>query len=168
MPRAKRFPKLKSHLRPGRPKGARNRKLNPKVERAIEIIEDCIDKGQDIVIANIAQAVGLQRQALSKAVHREDIAARFAAKARSKLGGATMLRAASRMSRLIDAESENLQFEASRHVLAIAGIKPRDSTSAGAGRVSVVFNLSHAQPGLVNVTPAMQIEQVKTRDDGTE
>lgn len=167
MPRAK-SKKALTHRKPGRPKGARNKKPNPKYLQAIEMIDNLVDEGKPIILKDIAQAVGLHREALSRAVYREDIAARFAAKARQKLGGVAMLRAASRMNSLIDAQSENLQFEASRHVLAIAGIKPRDSNSSGAGRVSVVFNLSHAQPGLVNVTPAMQIEQVKARDDGTE
>lgn len=84
------------------------------------------------------------------------------------LGGGTVLRAAARMNSLLTAESEYVQLDASKHVLAIAGIKPKEQGAAGGGRVSVTFNLQHARPA-IDVTPrAVTITHSSDDPEGPE
>jgi predicted DNA-binding protein (UPF0251 family) len=161
MPRSKRN-------KGGRPKGARNKQLNPKVEKAVDLIEAAALKGENLTITDAAKQVGLRRESLSRMLHRDDIAARALQRGREMLGGATVIRAAAQIHKLIKADSEYVQLDASKHVLAIAGIKPKEQGGGGSGKVSVTFNLQHIRPGLVDVTPAVQIEHSKPDDDDAQ
>jgi hypothetical protein len=71
-----------------------------------------------------ARQVGLSEFHLSREMKKPQIQVFIARKARENIQ-IGMLRASKRVIELVDAESEHVSLDASKHVLAIEGIKPR-------------------------------------------
>lgn len=107
---------------PAEPK--RRRVPPPKVREAIDLIV----QGRVKTITAAAKKVGLTRERLSRALGEPHIAEHLRQKAaRAVATGAG--RAAARLVGLLDAKSEHVSFDAARHTLAIAGIKPAAEAS---------------------------------------
>jgi hypothetical protein len=97
----------------------RRRPIPKKVRNAIEVYVS----GRAKTITAAAEQAGLSREYLSRSLSEPHIAEHLRQKAaRTVAMGAG--RAAARVMELIDAESEHVSFDASRHILSIAGIKP--------------------------------------------
>ena len=71
-----------------------------------------------------ARQVGLSEFHLSRELKKPQVQVFIARKARENIQ-IGMLRASKRVMELVDAESEHVSLDASKHVLAIEGIKPR-------------------------------------------
>jgi len=97
----------------------RKRRVPPRVRDAInELVY-----GRVKTITAAAEKVGLSRERLSRALSEPHIA-EFVRTRAAKIVGLASGRAAARLAELIDSGSEHVSFDASKHVLAIAGIKP--------------------------------------------
>ena len=103
-----------------------------------------------------AKACGMSETYLSTALRKPEIQAFIARKSREtiQLG---VLRASNRVLELVDAASEHVSLDASKHVLAIEGIRPPDqgqvSVSVGVS-VGYVIDLSGNQAApTIDVTP---------------
>ena len=101
------------------PAEPKRRAISKRVREAIDLLA----QGRVKTITAAAKSVGLTRERLSRALGEPHIAEHVRQKAgRTVAMGA--LRAAAREVQLIDAKSEHVSHDASKHVLAIAGIKP--------------------------------------------
>jgi hypothetical protein len=138
----------------GRPKGARNKQLNPKVARAIDMLAEAVVKKNDETITNIAAQVGMSREGLSAALRRDDITARVLARVRQRLGTVALLKAGARLEELIHAKSEYVALEASSRTLAISGVKAVE-VPAAIGGVTVNLQLRYvSRPEVpIDITP---------------
>ena len=97
----------------------KERRISKRVRQAIELIGR---KG--VTQREAAKQVGLHESHLCRVLKEPQIQVFIARNARQniQLG---VLRASNRVLELIDAESEHVGLDASKHVLAIEGIKPR-------------------------------------------
>lgn len=126
------------------PAEQRRRRVPPKVRDAIGLIVS----GRVRTITAAAKKVGLSRERLSRALGEPHIAEYLRQRAaRAVAIGAG--RAAARIVNLIDAKSEHVSADVSRHVLAIAGIKPVAEPSVNLNvelRAGYVIDLSGRRP----------------------
>jgi hypothetical protein len=110
----------------------RRRPISKKVRDACEAIVE----GNAKTIAAAARRVGISREHLSKQLHRPHVAEYLRQRAAKSIA-LGVGRASARLMKLVDASSEHVAFDASKHVLGIAGIKP-----ATEGGVSINLGLS--------------------------
>lgn len=115
-----------------------------------------------------AEQVGLSREHLSRMINRPHVQVFIADERRRTIAQAS-LRAAGRLSELIDAESEHVSLQASQHVLAIEGISPPERGNGVQVNVNVtpgyVVRLRHVDGAelegqAVDVTPPAAGEPV--------
>jgi hypothetical protein len=95
------------------------RRIPPRVREAI----DAYVSGRARSITAAAKKAGLSREYLSRSLSQPHIAEFLRQKA-ARVVAMGAGRAAARIMELIDADSEHVSFDASKHVLAVAGIKP--------------------------------------------
>lgn len=88
-----------------------------------------------------AKIAGLSEYHLSRELKKPQIQAFIARKARETIA-LGVLRASSRVLELVDADSEHVSLDASKHVLAIEGIKPPENGT----NINIINNV---QPGYV-------------------
>jgi hypothetical protein len=117
--------------RSGKPK-----RIPRKVLNAIRLI----DAGECKTIKAAAERVGLSREHLSISLGKPHVQVFLAQRSRQTISW-LVLRAGARAGELLDAQSEHVAADMTKHVLAINGIKP-----AEASQVSVNVNVS---PGYV-------------------
>jgi hypothetical protein len=98
----------------------RRRPISTRLRRAIKLIATGQARQGDA-----AAKAGLHESYLSRAMKRPDVQALKDEMTREALGRAA-LRGAHRLEELVDADSEHVSFDASRHALAVAGYKPAD------------------------------------------
>lgn len=109
---------------PALPAQDRKRPIPRKVREAVGLIVG----GQVKTIQAAAKRVGLSREYLSRSLGEPHVAEFLRQKAaRAVALGAG--RAAARLNQLIDAKSEHVSLDASRHALATAGIGPANASS---------------------------------------
>lgn len=101
--------------RTGKPK-----RVPKRVQQAITAILDGSAKNATIA----AQQVGLSKEHLSRMLNKAHVQVFIASERRRTIAQAS-LRAAGRLGELIDAASEHVSLDASKHVLAIEGISPK-------------------------------------------
>lgn len=98
---------------------SRSRPVPKKVRTAC----DAIVSGHAKTVTDAAAHAGISREYLSRQLSKPHVAEYLRQKAARTVAIASG-RASARIGELIDASSEHVSFDASRHVLAIAGIKP--------------------------------------------
>lgn len=131
------------------------RKISKKVVAAIELLLSGEVKTQRVA----AKHVGLNECHLSTALKQPHVQAHIVQRARLQLTAGT-LRASSRMMELINANSEHVSFDASKHVLALAGIKPPEQAQIAVSidlKAGYVIDLSedgHDPVRIVSPAPA--------------
>ena len=104
--------------RSGKPK-----RIPRKIANAIRLIET----GEVKTVKAAAERVGLSREHLSISLGKPHIQAFLTQRSRQTIG-AGVLRASVRAVELIDAGSEHVSADMTKHVLAIEGIKPASDT----------------------------------------
>ena len=127
------------------PKPPPKPRVSAKVLAAVDLIADEAVKGKSITITDAAERVGLSREGLSKALRRDEVSSRAAAKVRELVGGAGLIKAGATAVAMLDAQSEYVRAETAFKLLAIAGIKPREQGAAAGGGVTVNLILKHVQ-----------------------
>jgi hypothetical protein len=104
------------------PKPAKRERISPRFKRAIDALVTGEAKTQ-IEAARIAQ---ISREHFSRHLSKPHIQAFYERRTREIIRGAQM-RAAAKVSQLIEAQSEHVASDTAFKVLAINGIKPADS-----------------------------------------
>jgi hypothetical protein len=101
-----------------------------------------------------AERVGMRADSLSEALHKPHVRVFYEQRARQSIAAGVM-RAAARLNSLVDASSEHVSFDAARHVLGIAGIKPAADAQVSVNidvKAGFVIDLSDPRPNaLANV-----------------
>jgi hypothetical protein len=125
-------------------------RLRPIPKRVREAISAIVE-GRAKTITAAAKKVGLTREYLSRSLSEPHIAEHLRQKAARAIAvGAG--RASARLIGLIDAKSEHVSADVSRHILSIAGIKPATAPNVNlnieqkAGYVIILTEPGDAQP----------------------
>lgn len=104
---------------PAVPEEPRRRNVPKKIRRAVE----ALISGEAKTVTAAAKCADITREYLSRSLGQPHISTYFRNQVARALAMATG-RAAARLEALIDAKSEHVSADVSKHVLAIAGIKP--------------------------------------------
>jgi hypothetical protein len=114
------------------PEPAKRERIPPKIAKAVTLLLTGECKTQKAA----AERVGLNASYLCDALTKPKIQAFIARETRRTIAQGQM-RASARLLELVDASSEHVSLDASKHVLAIEGIRPPDQ-----GQVSVNVGVS--------------------------
>lgn len=124
-------------------------------------------KAKNATIA--AEQVGLSREHLYRMLSRAHVQV-FIADERRKTIAQASLRAAGRLTELIDAESEHVSLQASQHVLAIEGISPPSERHGVQVNVNVtpgyIVKLRHAADAQVIDGEAINVDTAAIDNKG--
>jgi hypothetical protein len=93
------------------------------ISKAIRIAVDALTSGEAKTITIAAEKAGIDRSYLSRELSKSHIAEYLRQKA-ARVVAIAAGRASGRLVELLDASSEHVSFDATKHTLGIAGIKP--------------------------------------------
>jgi hypothetical protein len=97
----------------------KKQRIPKRIVRACELLAS----GECKTITAAAERVGVTREWLSRLLQRSHVQVFIARKSRENIQRG-VLRASNRIIELLDASSEHVSLDASKHILAIEGIKP--------------------------------------------
>lgn len=119
------------------PELGKRERIPPKIAAAVRLLVSGECKTQKLA----AERVGMNATYLCEALTKPKIQAFIARETRKTITQGTM-RASARLLELVDAASEHVSLDASKHVLAIEGIKPVENGT----NISIINNVA---PGYV-------------------
>jgi hypothetical protein len=93
------------------------------IPKAIRIAVDALTSGTAKTVTEAAEKAGISREYLSRRLSEPHIAEYLRQKA-ARVVAIAAGRASGRLVELLDADSEHVSFDATKHTLGIAGIKP--------------------------------------------
>lgn len=96
------------------------RRISKKLSVAIGALLDGSAKTQ----TEAAAIAGMARETLSRALQRPDVQEHMRTQVEKQIKGKTLVRAAGKLDRLIDAQSENVAFRATELALGLNGFQP--------------------------------------------
>lgn len=138
----------------------------PRVSQAIKAACDLIAAGKHKRFEDVATAVGISREHLSRSLGKDHVQAFISQRARRTIA-LGVLRASDRVVELVDAQSEHVSLDASKHVLAIDGIKPQENGTnvsiTNHIQAGYIINLGSSAPAAT--PPPMVIDVQKAGDD---
>lgn len=113
-------------------------------------------RGECKDIKAAAERVGMAREHLSRSLRLPHVQVLIARKSRETIAVGA-LRAAGRVIELVDSESEHVSLDASKHILAIEGIKPRADAQVSVNidiKAGYVIDLTDEpkRPPMIDVT----------------
>lgn len=108
-------------------------RISCKVEAAIEAMLD----GRARSITDAAKLVDMARESLSRALAKPHVQEHVRQRTDRLLKGTTLIRAAGRLDRLIDAQSENVAFRATELALGLNGYRPPQQGTTVQANVNV-------------------------------
>jgi hypothetical protein len=127
-------------------------RIPPKIAKAVQLLLTGECKTQKAA----AERVGLNASYLCEALTKPKIQAFIARETRRTIQSGAM-RASARLLELVDASSEHVSLDASKHVLAIEGIKPPNEGQVNVNvgvSVGYVIDLSGGQQPVIEHGPA--------------
>lgn len=119
----------------------------PRIPKNIIRACELMATGECKTVTAAAARVGVTREWLSRLLQRSHVQAFLARKSRENIQRG-VLRASHRIVELIDAGSEHVSLDASKHVLAIEGIKPANESQVNVNvgvSVGYVLDLTGSQ-----------------------
>jgi hypothetical protein len=132
-------------------KPVRERRVSKRIAEAVRLLLT----GECRTQKAAAERVGMNETYLSEALRKPHVRVFIERRIRETIANGTM-RASAKLVELIDAESEHVAADVSKHMLAIAGIKPAAGPS-GAVNIEIkagwVIDLSDDPPKVIDVTP---------------
>jgi hypothetical protein len=139
-------------LIPTEPKPARERRVSKRIAEVVRLLLT----GECRTQKAAAERVGMNETYLSEALRKPHVRVFIERRTRETIANGT-LRASARLVELVDADSEHVSADVSKHMLAIAGIKPTAEPTSLVNiniRAGYVIDLSDDPPQkLVDVTP---------------
>jgi hypothetical protein len=134
------------------PKPVRERRIPKRIAEAVRLLLTGECKTQKAA----AERVGMNETYLSEALRKPHVQVFIERRTRETIANGT-LRASARLVELIDSASEHVSADVSKHMLAIAGIKPTAEPAALVNiniRAGYVIDLSDDPPAkVIDVTP---------------
>jgi hypothetical protein len=143
--------KPKQELTPTDGKPARERRVSKRIAEAVRLILT----GEVRTQKAAAERVGMNAGHLSEALRKPHVRVFIERRTRETIANGT-LRASARLVELLDASSEHVSLDASKHLLAIEGIKPaaQPTTSVNVNiRAGYIVDLSPDPGEIIDVTP---------------
>jgi hypothetical protein len=140
-------------------KPVRERPVSRRVAEAIRLLLTGECKTQKAA----AERVGMNETYLSEALRKPNVRVFIERRIRETIANGTM-RASAKLVELIDASSEHVAADVSKHMLAIAGIKPAADSTTLVNinfRAGYVIDLSDDPPKAIDVTPTPPREGCK-------
>lgn len=128
---------------PAKRERAPNGRVSPRIAKAIRLLEsgECRSQNAAAARANISAS------ALSEALQKPHVQAFIARRRRSNIAVAS-IRASHRIAELIDASSEHVSLDASKHVLAIEGVRPSEDAK-------IVNNINVMAGYVIDLSPTL-------------
>lgn len=126
---------------------------NKRIPRRIAEVVHLLVTGECSTIKAAAERTGMHPNYVSGALKKPEIQVFIARSARNSLANGVM-RASARLNNLVDAESEHVSLDASKHVLAIAGIKPTADAQVSVNidiKAGYVIDLTGAAPPMKTI-----------------
>jgi hypothetical protein len=145
---------IEQQTTPAPQKPSKERRIPARVARAIELLLT----GEVTTQKAAAERVGLNAQHLSKMLQRDYIRVFCERRARQTIS-AGLMRASSRLNELVDAGSEHVSLDATKHLLGIAGIAPAPTASVNVNielKAGYVIDLSERNPGNEQIVEHIQ------------
>jgi hypothetical protein len=102
-------------------KGPKPAQISRKVKTALRLMQ----AGKAKTITAAAEQAGLTRPYLSRSIRKQAVQSWIATQVRSSLI-VGLLRSGDRVVELVDAQSEHVSLDASRHIQALAGLRPAE------------------------------------------
>lgn len=131
------------------PKPARERRISKPIIQAIELMLS----GAVTTQRAAAQRVGVTPEWLSKMMQRDNVRVFIDRRARQTIAAGQM-RASRRLVELVDAGSEHVSLDATKHMLGISGIAPAPTPSVNVNinlKAGYVIDLSERNPGTAQI-----------------
>jgi hypothetical protein len=138
------------------PKPAREKRIPRKIVQAIELIVT----GAVTTQKAAAERVGITETWLSRCLHRDNVRVFCERRARQTIAAGQM-RASRRLVELIDAGSEHVSLDATKHMLGIGGIAPAPTPSLNVNielKAGYVIDLSERNPGKEQIVEHNQVD----------
>lgn len=142
-------------------KSAKKERIPKRVRQAISMLVS----GRAITQKAAAEAVGMHEATLCRQLKRSTVRVFYEREARDSIARGVM-RASARLMDLVDGESEHVSFDAAKHVLGIAGIKPSNDSQVSVSvdiRAGYVIDLSRGLRG-ERVSQAVEIIDASASD----
>jgi hypothetical protein len=131
------------------PKPARERRIPKRIAHAIDLLLT----GECTTQKAAAERVGLTREHLSRQLQKDHVRVFIERKSRQTIAAGQM-RASRRLVELVDAGSEHVSLDATKHMLGISGIAPAPTTSVNVNielKAGYVIDLSERNPGTAQI-----------------
>lgn len=142
-----------------------NTRITKKVSAALDHLID----GSAKTDTDAARKAGMHHETLRRALRKPHVIAEVRQRIDQRLGGLALSKAAARLIHLIDqADSEYVQLDASKHVLAIGGVKPKSDglPAGGGGGISLNITFKHVVQGSIGAPSVQpQIVDAQVIDD---
>ncbi|MCG5240867.1 hypothetical protein ACIU1J_05480 [Azospirillum doebereinerae] len=139
----------------------KTRRLSKKLIAAIDALADGKAKTQ----TEAAALVGIARETLTRALQRPDVQEELRVRVERQIKGKTLVRAAGKLDRLIDAQSENVAFRATELALGLNGFQPpqRGAVVNASVNVGWVVDLrsDETKPGVMQGCTIIDVESVE-------
>jgi hypothetical protein len=135
---------IEQQTTPPAPKPAREPRIPRKIVQAIELMLT----GSVTTQKAAAERVGVTQTYLSRCINRDHVRVFYERRARQTIAGA-LPRASRRLVELVDAGSEHVSLDATKHLLGISGIKPAEDARVNINvelKAGYVIDLSERNP----------------------
>ena len=142
-------------------KPAREPRISKRMRKVLTILAD-----QRCTQREAAKRVGMSETHLSTALRRPEIQAFIARRSRENLS-VGVLRASNRVLELVDAGSEHVSLDASKHVLGIAGIRPPSDANSTNVNINIApgYVIDLSEPGHMRAAGPQIDHQTQTDDN---
>lgn len=129
-------------------KSEKKQRISKRIAQAIELLVS----GECQYQKDAAERVNITPEHLCKALKKPTVRVFYERAARESIAAGVM-RASARLINLIDASSEHVSFDASKHVLGIAGIKPAQDAQVSVNiDVKAGYIIDLSEPGSSELT----------------
>lgn len=135
---------IEQQTTPAATKPTRERRVSRRLAQAIELLLT----GECSTQKAAAIRVGMSPEHFSKALQKDHVRVFCERRARQTIAGG-MMRASRRLLELVDAGSEHVSLDATKHMLAIHGIKPQQDANVNVNielKAGYVIDLSEHNP----------------------
>lgn len=132
----------------------------PRIPRKIKHAIRLLTTGECTTVKAAAERVGLTREWLSRNLTRDHVRV-FADRTTRETIAAGMMRAGARLVELVDAGSEHVSLDATKHMLGISGIKPANEANVSVSielKAGYVIDLSEQKPRQERIIEQIQGE----------
>lgn len=141
------------------PKREKKERISKRLVHAIELLVS----GECRYQKDAAERANITREHLCKQLQKPHVRVFYERRARESIAAGVM-RASARLINLVDASSEHVSFDAAKHVLGIAGIKPANEAQVSVNveiKAGYVIDLTGRDPTYRDSMSGTQANEIK-------